>query len=128
MYSGLNVELFASRNYWHFGLLRSHFYCKIKSSKHSSSDGRDPAEDIFRLSPTADRDVTLEIRVPSESKKNVLSLDDFHGWLAITFDIRGLSHPSDILEAEAGDLILDPKFHGRVYLNGMRLPCLGSEL
>jgi hypothetical protein len=126
--SGLNVDLFASRNYWHFGLLKSHFYYEIKPSDQNSSVGRDPAEDIFRLSFTADRDITMEIRAPPESKKHILSLDDFHGWLAITFDIRGLSHPSDILETEAGDLILDPKFHGRVYLNGMRLPCSGSEL
>jgi hypothetical protein len=126
--SGLIVDLFASRNHWHFGLLKSHFYCEIKPSDQNGSVGRDPAEDMFRLSFTADRDVTVEIRAPPESKKHILSLDDFHGWLAITFDIRGLSHPSDILETEAGDLILDPKFHGRIYLNGMRLPCSGSEL
>ncbi|CEJ61881.1 hypothetical protein PMG11_10397 [Penicillium brasilianum] len=126
--SGLNVDLFASRNHWRFGLLRSHFYCEIKPSEDNGSAGRDPAEDMFRLSPMADRDVTLEIRAPSESKKNALSLDDFHGWLAITCDIRGLTHPSDILETDAGDLILDPKFYGRIYLNGMHLPCSGSEL
>lgn len=112
--SGLNVDLFASRNHWHFGLLKSHFYCEIKPSDQNSSVGRDQAEDMFRLSPTNDRDVTLEIRAPPESKKNTLSLDDFHGWLAMTFDIRGLTHPSDILETDAGDLILDPKFYGRV--------------
>jgi hypothetical protein len=48
--------------------------------------------------------------------------------LTVTLDVREFSHPSDVLETETGDLILDPDFHGQVYLKGMLLPYSGSEL
>jgi hypothetical protein len=57
-----------------------------------------------------------------------LSIAEFRICLKATLDIRGFSHPSDVLQTEVGDLILDPDCHGRVYLKGMRLPCSGSGL
>jgi hypothetical protein len=126
--SGFEVELSASRSHWRFGLLQSHFFCDIKPSNHSSPNGSDPSGDMFRLCSRVDRDVTVEIRAPKESQKNAVSLAEFRSWLTVTLDIRRFSHPSDVLETEVGDLILDPDFHGRVYLKGMRLPCSGSGL
>ncbi|OKP09911.1 hypothetical protein PENSUB_4680, partial [Penicillium subrubescens] len=126
--SGFEVELSASRRYWHFGLLESRLFCDIKPSNQPSPESSDPRGDMFRLRSRVERDVTVEIRAPKESRKNAVSLAEFRTWLTVTLDIRGFSHPSDVLETEVGDLILDPDFHSRVYLKGMRLPCSGSGL
>jgi hypothetical protein len=126
--SGFEVELSASRRYWRFGLLESRLFCDIKPSNQPSPESSDPRGDMFRLRSRVERDVTVEIRAPKESRKNAVSLAEFRTWLTVTLDIRGFSHPSDVLETEVGDLILDPDFHSRVYLKGMRLPCSGSGL
>ena len=72
--------------------------------------------------------MTVEIRALKESQKNAVLLAEFRRWLTVTLDIRGFSYPLDVLETEVRDLILDPDFHGRVYLKGMRLPCSRSGL
>jgi hypothetical protein len=126
--SGFEVELSASRRYWCFGLLQSRLFCDIKPSNQSSPECSDPSGDMFRLCSRVDRDVTVEILAPKRSQKIPVSLTEFHNWLRVSLDIRGFSYPSDILQTEVGDLILDPDFHSRVYLKGMRLPCSGSGL
>lgn len=46
----------------------------------------------------------------------------------MTLDIRGTSYLSYFTETDAGDLILDPKFCGKIYLKDMLLPAASSEL
>ncbi|KAJ6094809.1 hypothetical protein N7467_002322 [Penicillium canescens] len=48
-----------------------------------------------------------------------VALDAFMKWMETTMGIRGLSHPSHIIETEDGDLILDPRLQGKIYLKGM---------
>jgi hypothetical protein len=53
-------------------------------------------------------------------------LDAFMKWMETTMDIRGLPHPSHIFETEDGDLILDPRLQGKIYLKGMFLTASAS--
>ncbi|KAJ5656291.1 hypothetical protein N7507_008241 [Penicillium longicatenatum] len=47
---------------------------------------------------------------------------DVMKWMEMTMGIRGLSYPPHINETEDGDLVLDRRFQGKVYLKGMLLP------
>jgi hypothetical protein len=44
-----------------------------------------------------------------------------------TMDIRGLSYPPHIIKTGHGDLILDRKFQGKIYLKGTLLPASRSR-
>jgi hypothetical protein len=59
---------------------------------------------------------------------NKISIEMFQMWLRVSLDIRGFSYPCHIIETNAGDLILDPNFHGQLYLKGMLLPAAFCEL
>ena len=63
-----------------------------------------------------------------EKEGNGISLAIFQQWLKVSLDIRGFSYPSHILETDAGDLILDLNYQGKIYLKGMLLPAANSEL
>jgi hypothetical protein len=54
-------------------------------------------------------------------KDQPVSLAVFREWIEMTLDVRSPSYPLYIIETDDGDLILDPRFHGKVYVKGMIL-------
>jgi hypothetical protein len=127
--NGYSVKIATANSHWSFSLVGSKFRCMIRSSKMMcSGPDTDPTEDMARMRSHIDRDVmvVIEPAMGKYGKKN--SLAAFKTWVKVTLDIRGLTYPFQVIETEAGDLILDPKFCGRIYLKGMLLPATISEL
>ncbi|KAF2180943.1 hypothetical protein K469DRAFT_671927 [Zopfia rhizophila CBS 207.26] len=51
---------------------------------------------------------------------------DFRSWLDVTLDINR-PPPSDFIETCYGDMILDARFSGQIYLKGLRVPGDGGD-
>jgi hypothetical protein len=72
------------------------------------------------------QDVTVLVskaRGPSGAK---VSEDAFRSWAQVAIDLEN-PQPSNIIRTGHGDLILDEKFSGRVYLKGLRVSDTGSD-
>ncbi|CEJ62667.1 hypothetical protein PMG11_11161 [Penicillium brasilianum] len=88
----------------------------------------DPTEDMARMHSHIERDVVVVVEPARGKHGKKISLAAFQTWVQVTLDIRGISYPSQVIETDVGDLILDPHFCGRIYLQGMLLPATSSEL
>lgn len=82
---------------------------------------------MAQLHSHVERDVAVTIGPERNRKRDKISLELFKKWLGATLDIRGFSYPSHIIETEAGDIILDASFHGKVFYKGMLLSGPVSE-
>ncbi|KAI9878014.1 MAG: hypothetical protein M1830_002172 [Pleopsidium flavum] len=69
-------------------------------------------------------DVSLVIGKGPKGSGVEVALKEFHIWLQVTIDVKP---PSDVLETDFGDLILDESFAGKVYLKGLLLPNASSS-
>ncbi|KAJ5666551.1 uncharacterized protein N7477_008999 [Penicillium maclennaniae] len=109
------------------GPSRSQVSCVIRLSRNANSSlPTDPASDIAQLRSRVERDVAITIGPERNKKREKISLELFKQWLEISLDIRGFSYPSYIIKTGVGDIILDEKFRGKVYLKGVLLS--GSSL
>ena len=69
-------------------------------------------------------DVSVKVgRVHSSQGARRIAMADFKKWLRVSID---LDRPSKVIETAHGNLILDPKFSGRVYLKGLLLESYSS--
>ncbi|KAJ6045616.1 uncharacterized protein N7446_012480 [Penicillium canescens] len=130
--NGYKVKIAASNCHWRFSLQGqsgSRFCCVICPSKKADAGSQtDATDDMARLRSRIDRDVTIEIGTMRDKTAQPVPLDVLMKWMETTMDIRSLSYPSHIIETEHGDLILDPRFQGKVYyLKGMLLPASASR-
>lgn len=66
--------------------------------------------------------VCVSIGAESKQGGRPVEMKDFERWLHVTIDIRGLNHPTSIIETEYGHIILDPKYEGRIYVKGVLAP------
>ena len=82
---------------------------------------------MARLRSRIDRDVTVVIGARRHRKDQPVSLAMFKEWMEMTLDVRGPSYPSHIIETDDGDLILDRRFQGKVYVKGMILSAPASK-
>ncbi|KAJ5240491.1 uncharacterized protein N7469_002082 [Penicillium citrinum] len=89
-----------------------------------SRDGyrTDGAEDMAELRFQNERDVAVLIGPGCAGQGRSVSPEEFLDWLQISFDIRGLTYPSSVVETSEGDLLFDPHLHGRIYAHGVLLP------
>ncbi|KAF4768593.1 hypothetical protein HAV15_002962 [Penicillium sp. str.  len=124
--NGYKVKIATSNCHWRFSLQGqsgSRFCCVICPSKKADAGSQtDATDDMARLRSRIERDVTIEIGTMRDRNAQPVPLDVFMKWMETTMDIRGLSYPSHIIETEDGDLILDQRFQGKVYLKGTLLP------
>lgn len=65
------------------------------------------------------------VRGAPESK---IEVHEFYRWLRVFIDIYGFSKPSDMVEAQRGDLILDSHHANKIYLKGLLFPDPTSEI
>lgn len=127
--NGYSMGIKASNTYWSFLLGGSGFHCQLQQFKGVDINTQsEPASDMAQLRSHIGRDVTVVIEASTENEGNGISLAIFQQWLKVSLDIRGFSYPSHILETDAGDLILDLNYQGKIYLKGMLLPAANSEL
>lgn len=129
--NGYKVHMAAGGCDWSFrapGPTRSQFSCVIRPSRNAiSSLHTDPTSDMAQLHSHVERDVAVTIGPERNRKRDKISLELFKKWLGATLDIRGFSYPSHIIETEAGDIILDAPFHGKVFYKGILLSGPVSE-
>ena len=71
-------------------------------------------------------DVTVKIWKGKGQYGKIIEEADFRSWLPVALDINGPS-PELLIQTEAGDLILDSNFRGRVYLKGLRVAGHGVD-
>jgi hypothetical protein len=130
------VRFEASSYYWNFGFRGAHasnFYCRLSqpkpeviqkkkeafARKEESGGQRGPMSNIWQ-------DVTVKISKGRGDFGLKISEADFRSWLDVAIDIEG-PQPEDIVQTDHGDLILDKRFSGRIYLKGLRVPSLGPD-
>ena len=68
-------------------------------------------------------DVSVKLGRLHGSQGRGIAMADFKKWLEVSID---LDRPSKVIEIAHGNLILDPKFSGRVYLKGLLLESYSS--
>ena len=123
--NGYKVHIAAGGCDWSFrarGPSKSELSCVIRPSRNANASlHTDPASDMAQLHSRVERDVTITIGPERNRKQEKISLELFKKWLGVSLDIRGFSYPSHVIETGAGDIIIDEKFRGKVYLKGILL-------
>lgn len=128
---GHYVRFAASEYYWNFSLRgrnRSHLACRLSPAKETSVEAKKQefaarsAKPKFKRGLTSNiwEDVTVKVGKARGDGGVSVSEEEFRSWLEVTID---LDPPSltDVIQTAAGDLILDARFGGHIYLKGLRI-------
>ena len=131
---GHAVRFTASSYYWNFGFRgasASNLYCRLaqanpevvrrqknKFAEKAASGGR------RGLTSNIWEDVTVKVSKGRGASGMKISEADFRSWLDVAIDVNG-PQSADIVHTDHGDLILDDRFYGRIYLKGIHVPGLG---
>jgi hypothetical protein len=125
---GYQVRIAASGYYWNFrfgGSDMNQLYCYLspiseatlrkRKEKHSARVGKGAPRELA-ANPWEDVSVQIgKVRGPLGLR---VEMADFKDWLKVSID---LDKPSNVVKTAYGDLILDPKFRGKVYLKELLL-------
>ncbi|KAJ6004667.1 hypothetical protein N7540_013036 [Penicillium herquei] len=129
---GLRVRIAASRCNWLFsieGVPQPRLCCTVRpSTKCDLFEGADPAADMAQLHSRIARDVTVTVGSTGTGHPPSVTQEMFLDWLQITMEIRGLNFPSTVIQTPSGDIILDVRYAGMTYLDGMFVSTAGSKL
>ena len=130
------VRFGASSYYWNFGfrgLHSSNFYCRLSQAKpevvqrKKEAFARELASGSRKdLTSHIWEDVTVKISKGRGVNGMRISEADFRSWLNVAIDIES-PQSADVVQTDHGDLILDKRFSGRIYLKGLRVPRLGPD-
>ncbi|KAF4809060.1 hypothetical protein CGCSCA5_v011769 [Colletotrichum siamense] len=119
---------------WNFGFLGSkkdRFYCKISDSgeEHVSAEKRAWREQTsWGTRPRSDsvsyshKDVTVQLS-HSETGRGYrvpITAQEFRGWTTVSLDLNR-PDPDKMIRTPHGDLIIDQRFAGQIYLKGLRV-------
>jgi hypothetical protein len=119
-----------SQNYnWTFvfrGEYKSNLYCRLAPVPDSQIRRALKIDEKFKANPATD--VCMIIEKPRGAQGKKISEEDFRNWIKVTLDLERPKDPSDIVETDDGDLILDKRFAGKMYLKGLLLPSGGSSI
>lgn len=126
--NGHRVRYSTSYFKWFFGLRgnwKSNLYCKIvpESEKKLKRD-----QDTYKAKIAAGKQRALKANIWEDVSVLIgkgrgdlqmrIELHEFLEWLEVTVDINA---PCDVVKTQYGDLILDRKFTGKMYLKGLFL-------
>ena len=131
------VHIAANSLYWNFGFggtSRANFYCRLSEPSanviHQQEDAYEnqmASEAPRGLTASIGHDVSVLIGRERGRDRNSdegrVSVGEFQRWMETTVD---LDRPSASIRTPSGDLILDPRFAGRIYLKGLQLPMASS--
>jgi hypothetical protein len=118
------MSIAASHCNWKFGLHgpQQSLRCVITAArKISHSDWPAAADDMANLRPRIERDVAVVIGAGRGNHSRPVSPKTFLRWLRVTLDIHGLISATSMVQTPQGDLLLDPKCSGQLFLHGVRL-------
>lgn len=118
------MSIAASHCNWKFGLHgpQQSLRCVItRARKISRIDWPAAADDMANLRPRIERDVAVVIGAGRGNQSRPVSPKTFLRWLRVTLDIHGLVSPTSVVQTPQGDLLLDPKCSGKLFLHGVQL-------
>ncbi|KAF9888555.1 hypothetical protein FE257_008486 [Aspergillus nanangensis] len=126
---GYRVSVETNNTHWDFCLQdSSQFRCTVSSSERAIPKRRpNPRRDMARFMSRIWRDVTVIIQPRHNPCRQEVSHEQFRKWLEVSMEIRGYSYPESVIETDCGDLILDPRYRGKMFLKGLLLPSSISE-
>ncbi|OAP54876.1 hypothetical protein AYL99_10576 [Fonsecaea erecta] len=128
---GHSVRFAASEYYWSFGLsgrYRTNLYCRLTLAKAERIEKKKLYYAVQRAKPNFKRaltsniweDVSVRIGKGKNSSGRPVSENDFRSWLTVSIDLNP-PLPADIVQTPSGDLILDTRFAGHIYLKGLKI-------
>ncbi|KAF4867624.1 hypothetical protein CGCSCA1_v013188 [Colletotrichum siamense] len=139
--SGIPVRIQSTSANWNFGfngVNKDRFYCKISKPNTRNVDyetasltqqtmGGTLRSDLVSYSF---RDVTIQLSHPATGRgyRNPITADEFRGWTTVSLDLSN-PDPDKMIRTQHGDLVLDERFAGQIYLKGFKVsaPTLGSK-
>ncbi|OAG35296.1 hypothetical protein AYO21_10498 [Fonsecaea monophora] len=128
---GHSVKFAASEFYWNFGLrglYRTNLYCHLSPAKPEKVEKMKAKYALDRTKPKFKRtlkshiweDVSVKIGKAKGDYGLEVSEDEFRSWLTVSVDLDSPSS-DNVVQTLSGDLILDTRFAGRIYLKGLRI-------
>ncbi|KAJ6016434.1 hypothetical protein N7540_011025 [Penicillium herquei] len=120
---GLKVRIAASRCNWLFsieGLPQPRLCCTVRpSTKSELIEKVDPAVDMAQLRSRIWRDVSVTVGPTGADHQPFVTQEMFLDWLQIKMEIRELRSLSTVIQTPSGDIVLDVKYAGLTYLDGL---------
>lgn len=107
------------------GANNSKFHCNMNPSRKIHvplSSEEDGTLHLTAYKPRIWKDVAVRISPLSGVGALKISRHEFIRWLRVSIDIHGFSKPSELIETEHGDLILEKKYANKIYFKGLLLP------
>ncbi len=134
---GHSVRFTSSEHYWNFGLRgrdRSNLVCRLRRIKAEVVEKKKQvfaarsARPKFKRGLTSNiwQDVTVRVGKARGDWGVFVSEEDFRSWLTVAIDLNPPSL-TDVVQTAAGDLILDARFEGHIYLKGLRIMGHGTN-
>ncbi|KAJ0267559.1 hypothetical protein COL940_014253 [Colletotrichum noveboracense] len=139
--SGIPVRIQSTSANWNFGfngVNKDRFYCKISKPNTRNLDSETASLTQQTMGGTlrsdlvsySSRDVTIQLSHPATGRgyRNPITADEFRGWTTVSLDLSN-PDPDKMIRTQHGDLVLDERFAGQIYLKGFKVsaPTLGSK-
>ncbi|KAL5364285.1 hypothetical protein BJX96DRAFT_157091 [Aspergillus floccosus] len=103
-------------------------FCWWRLSKTSTAQNDIEHTHKMSLLPAQkENTVCVSVGPGARQQAQVVGPEEFERWLDVTMDIRGFTYPASIIETKHGDILLDPKHEGRVYVKGVLYPPASLE-
>lgn len=119
MLAGYKVHIESIGQNFNFTFKGSNLHCTAASSKRSTAfSASQDTQHLTSYSSRVGKDVAVCI---DGTDKTELERGRFLRWLRVSLDIRGLTRPSNIIETEHGDLVLEQKHADKIYFKGLLL-------
>ncbi len=138
---GYAVKFETNSLYWNFGLTKDRplLYCALTKPKQHVIDDlkvkhrkqQNMATFERKLTPRMWEDMTVRIGKSRVDKHHIrtkiqgISEETFRTWLTVSLDLDP-PEPTQVIHTRAGDLILDPRYRGRIYLKTLLVSQYGD--
>ncbi|KAI8316645.1 hypothetical protein K4K61_003301 [Colletotrichum sp. SAR11_59] len=139
--SGIPVRIQSTSTNWNFGfngVNKDRFYCKISKPNTKNVDSETASLTQQTMGGTlrsdlvsySSRDVTIQLSHPATGRgyRKPITAEEFRGWTTVSLDLSN-PDPDKMIRTQHGDLVLDERFAGQIYLKGFKVsaPTLGSK-
>ena len=91
--------------------------CRMTSSRKEPPGN--PDKHLLTYTSRIGKDVIIRIGPVFGLGGSRVPKDEFISWLGVAISIRHLWRPSELIETEYGDIILDPIYANKIYHNGV---------
>lgn len=129
--NGRGMRITSSSFYWNFGFRgssRTTLSCRLSQVKRTKLESlkkryvTQSSRSNFKRGLTSNmwEDVSITISKARGDNGVAISEEEFNGWAQVTLELNPPT-PDKIIHTECGDLILDSRFKGLMYLKGLQI-------